>query len=342
MIACLLAALMATGSALTLTTAGLLTNSVYRPLAPGRSEAHYVLVGRLFSGVYVIGGLLVAWYFKNVLDLYKFLVMFNCIVAASFWLGMTWRRANPAAAWASIGVTAMLTLVLPLCIPLIPGMRKAPYLQQVTAALPVTRTYHASATDLAERQAAIAKWDALQAAGLAAGARPVPLRQGETFAKTFTLPQKSVFWLQDLGKEHGRTVGVGMLRVELVALRLLGWNLSKNTYSFNETLSMLMRILLPFGVLLLVGLCTRPQEKAHLDHFYARLCTPIYPEPQLDAQAVERTRQELSLDASGKLFPGSAWEWYPWNRRDWSGVLWCSGGALGVIMLLVLVTRIGG
>jgi len=43
MIACLMAALMSTADALMLTTSALLTQSVYRPMFPGRSEKHYIL-----------------------------------------------------------------------------------------------------------------------------------------------------------------------------------------------------------------------------------------------------------------------------------------------------------
>ena len=342
MIACLLAALMATASALTLTTAALLTGSVYRPLFPNRSEAHYVKVGRLFSGVYVFGGLFTAWYFNSVFDLLKFMVMFNCIVAASFWLGMSWRRANPAAAWASIGVTGLLTLLLPLSIPLLPGVRSNGYLQKVTAPLPVTRSYRASQADLDERLTAIKSWDALHAAGLAKGPRPAPLQAGQTFARTFTLPQKSVFWQQGLVVEHGQTVGAGFLKVELVALDLLGWDLSKNSYSFNETLTMLVRIFVPFGVLLLVGLLTKPQERAYLDRFYARLNTPVYADPALDAREMERSLADPARFTHLKLFPTSSWEALRWSRRDWTGLCWCTAGALGVVALLVLITHIGG
>ena len=340
MIACLLAALMATASALTLTTAALLTRSVYRPLAPGRSEAHYIAVGRVFSGLYIFGGLFVAWYFNSVFDLLKFMVMFNCIVAASFWLGMTWRRANPAAAWASIIVTGLFTLVLPLTIPLLPGVRAHAYLQQLTAPLPVTRGYIASQADVDERQAAIARWDTLAAARLAPGARPQPLALGQPFARTFTLPQKSVFWLQGVETVQGQTRGVGLLKVELVALNLLGWKLAQNAYSLNETLTIVFRIVVPFGVLLLVGLLTKPQDAAVLDRFYARLITPVYPDPALDAREIERTIADMPRQ--GKLFPASAWELYRWTPRDWTGLCWCLGAACGVVGLLVLVTRLGG
>lgn len=341
MLACLLAALMSTASTLALTTGALLTKSVYHPLVPHKSEAHYVKVGRVLSLLYIIGGLLIAWKFDSVFDIYKYLVLFYSILAGAFWLGMTWRRANPRAAWASILVMILLTIVLPVLVPLLPGMREHPRLLKETAPLPVTRTYHATQADLDERLAAITKWNTLNADGQAEGTCPAPLVMGQTFEKTFTIKKKSVFWWQDFAKVGDRKVGKGLLKVELVTLDLLGWDLSKNSYSTNETISILIRILVPFGVLLVVGLLTKPQDKPFLDRFYARLRTPVHPDPQLDALEIERTHTDPFRYDAGRLFPGSAWEFRRWDRHDWAGIFLCTGGALGVVALLVLVTRLG-
>ncbi|MCX5685293.1 MAG: sodium:solute symporter family protein, partial [Planctomycetota bacterium] len=90
MIACLMAALMSMASMLMLTTAAILTNSVYRPLFPGKSEQHYVWVGRAFSVFYLVSGVLIATKFTSIFDLVVFQGTFNCILAASFWFGILW------------------------------------------------------------------------------------------------------------------------------------------------------------------------------------------------------------------------------------------------------------
>ena len=341
MIACLLAALMSTASALALTTGALLTNSIYKPFVPNKSETHYVRVGRALSMLYIIGGLIIAWSFNSVFDIYKYLVLFFCIMAAAFWLGMTWRRANAAGAWASIIVMLMLTIVLPIAIPAIPGMRENPRLLKETAPLPVTRTYHATQTDIDERAKDIDKWDKLNATGEAEGPRPTALTSGESFAKTFTIKKKSVFWWLDFQKSGDRKVGQGLLKVELVAIDLMGFDLSKNSYSTNETISMLVRILVPFAVMLLVGLGTKPQDKLFLDRFFARLRTPIYPDPALDQVEVERTMADPSRYDHLRLFPGSSWEFRRWDRADRHGVVWMITGALGVVALLIVVAQLG-
>lgn len=341
MIACLLAALMSTASTLALTTGALLTNSVYKPLVAKKSEAHYVTVGRILSLLYIIGGLIIAWCFDSVFDIYKYLVLFYCIIAAAFWLGMTWRRANAKAAWASIIVMLLLTVVLPVTLPMIPGMRENPRLLKETAPLPVTRSYHATQADIDERAGAIARWEKANIAGAAQGSRPAVLTMGQRFDKTFTIKKKSIFWWQDFKSVGDRKVGLGLLKVELLALDLLGAKLEKNSYSTNETISMLIRILVPFAVMLLVGLMTKPQQKEHLDRFFARLRTPAHADRELDRQEVERTQNDPARYDHCRLFPGSAWEFTRWDRRDWYGVFYCTGGAIGVLILLLLVARLG-
>ena len=44
-----------------------------------------------------------------------------------------------------------------------------------------------------------------------------------------------------------------MLKVDLVLIDLLGWDLSGNPYALNETMTALLRILVPFGTLIVVS-----------------------------------------------------------------------------------------
>ena len=116
MISCLLAAQMSTADCLMITCSGLLTHNIYRPLVPGRSEIHYVRVGRMAGGMVIVGSALIATQFDSILQILKFMWEVNVMVAASFWLGMKWRRSNAAAAWSSITVTSLFFYILPLLI----------------------------------------------------------------------------------------------------------------------------------------------------------------------------------------------------------------------------------
>lgn len=341
MVACLMAALMSTADAHMLTTAALLTNSVYRPLVPDRSEAHYVRVGRIFGVVYLAGGVLLAMAFDDILKLFLFMLAFNSMVAASFWLGMTWRRANRIAAWVSIGVTFAFTLALPVLVPLVPGVRDSARLARTTAAYPVVNEYTAGPADLREREAEIARWDARHALGGAEGERPAPLTLGQRYEKTQIVPEFSIFWQQGLDRSGERPRGKGMLNVELVVLDALGLDLTKFRISFIETLTYIARVLIPFGLLLLVGRFTRPMDARMLDRFYGRLRTAVKADRDADAEEMRETLADPHRFDHLRLFPNSNWEFRKWTRADWRGMGWVSAGIVGVVVLAGLIVRLG-
>jgi len=341
MIACLIAALMAAKSAFMITAAALVTNNLYRPYRPNCTEAHYVKVGRVFGALYMMTSAYFAIQSNGLFGLFKMTMMFNSILAASFWLGMVWRRSNAAGAWASMVVMFIATVVLPFGLPVIPGVRTSEYLGKTTQSIPVSRTYVARDMDVQERERAIAKWDRLNAAALAEGLRPESLKAGEKFQKEVLLPKKSIFWSEGFEFQNGKAIGRGNLKVELIALDYLGWDLSKNTYSLNETLTFLFRIFIPFLVLILVALFTQAVDKERLDQFYGKMLTPVVGTHADDDREMALTRANPNRFAHLKLFPDSNWEFRKWNREDWLGVGGASLAAVSVVLLLVVIIGLG-
>ena len=342
MIASLMAALMAAKSAFMLSASALITNNLYRPMVPGKDEGHYLRVGRVCSALYMLVSVLVAMQFNDVFGLFKMTTIFNCILAASFWLGMVWRRSNRIAAWASMVVMFIVTVLLPFGFPLLPGVREAGALQKTTVAVPVVRRASAREMDVAERDRAIATWQKRQAAGLATGPAPTPLHVGDPLEKTILLPSKSIFWSEGLSFTTGQATGQGVLKVELVALDWLGWDLRQNSYAFNETLTFIFRILVPFAVLMLVALCTRPEAESRLEQFYGKMRTPVVGTPADDAREIALTRANPRRYDHLKLFPRTNWEFRKWNRHDWVGVCGASLASATVVGFLILVVRLGG
>jgi SSS family solute:Na+ symporter len=268
-------------------------------------------------------------------------MMFNSILAACFWLGMVWRRANAAGAWTSMIIMFVATVVLPFGMPVISGVRTSEYLCKTTMAIPVSRTYVAREMDVQFRNEAIAKWERLNAAGIRENDRPQLLQIGQKFEKEVLLPKKSIFWSDGLEFNEGKTSGLGNLKVELIALDLLGWDLSKNSYSLNETLTFLFRIIFPFAILMLVSYFTLPEDKKRLDHFYGKMLTPVVGTHEDDEHAMKLTRENPKRFNHLLLFPNSNLEFRKWNREDWLGVIVSSLAAIGVVFLLVLVVSIG-
>jgi len=342
MIACLIAALMAAKSAFMLTAAALITNNLYRPFRPNCSENHYIWAGRIFSAMYMLVSAYIATQSKGLFELFKMTMMFNCILAAAFWLGMLWRRSNTVGAWTSMVVMFIATVVLPFGMPLLPEMRTSDYLLKTTEAIPVTRTYTARQMDVQQRTKAILSWDKLNEIGKAEGVRPVQIKTGEKFEKKVLLPKKSIFWSEGINYKGEKAVGKGYLKVELIALDKLGWNLSKNSYSLNETMTFVFRIVFPFLILMLVAYFTKPQKKELLDKFYGKLLTPVEGSCNLeDDREMELTNANPTRFNHLKIFPNSNWEFRIWNREDWTGVIVSCLAVASVVGLLMLIVSLG-
>jgi SSS family solute:Na+ symporter len=325
-----------------LTAAALITNNLYRPFRPNCSEGHYVWVGRIFSACYMLFSAYVATQSKGLFELFKMTMMFNSILAAAFWMGMLWRRANRAGAWASMVFMFVATVILPFGMPFLPGMRTSEYLSKTTQPDPVARSYTAREMDVQQRDRAIASWDKLNELGKSEGARPSDIKTGEKFEKIVLLPRKSIFWSEGIDYSDGKAVGNGYLKAELIVLDRMGWDLSKNSYSLNETLTFLFRIIPPFLILMVVSCFTKPHAKELLDQFYGKLRTPVLGiSNSADDHEMELTRANPNRFNHLKMFPGSNWEFRAWNREDWSGVLGSCLAIVSVVALLVFVVSLG-
>ncbi len=341
MIACLIAALMAAKSAFMLTAAALITNNLYRPFRPNCSENHYIWAGRIFSAMYMIVSAYIATQSKGLFELFKMTMMFNSILAAAFWLGMLWRRSNGAGAWISMVVMFIATVILPFGMPVLPGMRSSEYLSKTTNPIPVSRTYTAREMDVQQRNHALVLWDKLNVVGKSVGERPLVLKTGEKFEKKVLLPKKSIFWSEGIDYSNGTTTGKGYLKVELVALDRMGWDLSQNSYSLNETFTFLFRIIIPFLMLMLVAFFTKPEEKELLDQFYGKMLTPVVGTLEDDEREMALTRDNPTRFNHLKIFPNSNWEFRKWNREDWVGVIVSCLAVVSVVALLVFIVSLG-
>ncbi len=340
MIASLIAALMSAKSTFLLSASAMITNNLYRPFRPNKSEAHYIKMGRVFGALYMFICAYFAMKSSSLFELFKMTMMFNSILAAAFWLGMLWRRSNAVGAWTSMIIMFVATVVLPFGLAAISGVKTSEYLCKTTEAIPVSRQYTASERDVIARDMAVAMWEQSNAAGKTEAECPEKLKTGDKFEKTVLLPPKSIFWSEGLNFNNGTAEGRGYLKVELVALDVLGWDLSKNTYSFNETLTFIFRIIFPFFILMMVSRFTRPEDKNRLDQFYGKMLTPVAANED-DEKAMQLTRENPNRFRHLLMFPNSNWEFRKWNREDWKGVIGSSIAAVTVVLLLILIVGIG-
>lgn len=78
------------------------TRNLYAHLVPWRSDRHYLWAGRAAAALMLAAGILFALYGGSVTWLYASSVQVIGLVGPAFWMGVVWRRANAAAAWASV------------------------------------------------------------------------------------------------------------------------------------------------------------------------------------------------------------------------------------------------
>jgi len=70
-------------------------------LLPGKSPKHYLWVGRIVAFCIVAGGLASAYLIENVIQGIEIFWKISPMLGIAFWLGLFWRRATTAGAWAS-------------------------------------------------------------------------------------------------------------------------------------------------------------------------------------------------------------------------------------------------
>lgn len=100
-VAALLAGVMSSCDSFMISASGLFTENLYRPLSVGRSDKHYLWVGRIAALIIVSAGLWVAFKMPNVISGLKTWLKIAPMLGVAFWLGLFWKRFNAAGAWAS-------------------------------------------------------------------------------------------------------------------------------------------------------------------------------------------------------------------------------------------------
>jgi solute:Na+ symporter, SSS family len=344
MIACLMAALMSTATCLMITASSLILHNLYRPFFKGYKPSHDILVGRLTGFVVIVGGALIATQFDNILQMLKFTWEFNVVLAASFWLGMKWRRANRIGAWSSILSTMLIFSLLPIFTPMfLPSLRTDSYLLKMTSPAPLIRTFAAHEMDIVNRQQEISRWENLDASAKEQTPRPLPLQIGEKFSKTDILPQRSIFWTQGIKiNSRGEKYGSGMLNLELVLVDKYISNLSLQPYALNETLRVLIRTIFPFLILLLAARLSKPENIDRLNQFYGRMKTMVHVDPIQDQKELLLSIENPLRFDHFKLFPSSQWEIYRWKKVDIVGFFVSVAIVFLLIAAMFLLVSIGG
>jgi len=101
LIASLLATIQSTGVVLMISGSSIFVRNFYAVYFKKRPEKHYLFVGRVISFVIVLGSLGFALLLPGVIKALELFMQIPALIGIPFWMGIVWRRANPASAWAS-------------------------------------------------------------------------------------------------------------------------------------------------------------------------------------------------------------------------------------------------
>jgi Na+/proline symporter len=100
-IASILASMMGACNALMVTGSALCVENIYRPfLAKGQSDRHYKTAGRVAAVLVVGGAILFACKMESVVTGLEVFWKTAAMMGVALWVGMFWRRATVAGAWA--------------------------------------------------------------------------------------------------------------------------------------------------------------------------------------------------------------------------------------------------
>jgi Na+/proline symporter len=100
-LAALLASVMSSCDAFMISSSALFTQNIYTPWKPGRSQKHYIAVGRIAAVVVVSGGVVFAFWLPGVVAGLEIFWKISAMMGIAFWLGLFWRRMTVAGAWAT-------------------------------------------------------------------------------------------------------------------------------------------------------------------------------------------------------------------------------------------------
>jgi len=144
----ILAANMSTLDAGAVSYSALFIKNLYEPFRPDKSEKHYLFIGRIAIAVTLLGGIVVALFVNNLLELFKYMISVPAIFGASIWLGFIWRRLTKSAVFIQVAICLIIYAIIPNLFQTLDWARYNESFLQETKAKTVTITISALTEDV--------------------------------------------------------------------------------------------------------------------------------------------------------------------------------------------------
>ncbi|MFC2156380.1 sodium:solute symporter [Acidobacteriota bacterium] len=313
----ILAANMSTLDAGAVSYSALFIKNIYEPLKPRRTEKHYLNVGRIAIVGTLLGGIFVALYIDNLLELFKYVISIPAIFGASIWLGFMWRRLTKTAVVVQVAVCLMIYAVIPNLFQGMEWARNNPAFLKETQPQTVVITTGALAEDVE--------------AGLAQNI-------GESIQKQHVIPSTGIYFenvtLRDSSDPDSQKVGMGRFHAELWVLSWFGIDFTHMKKAQLVAVRFFFDALFPFLLLFPISYVSRPTPENLLDRFYARLHTPVQPTEEEEKRVLEENYRNPERLKKNKIWPRSNWEIHKPGWMDFVG-FFGSWVLVGIIILLL-------
>jgi SSS family solute:Na+ symporter len=324
MLAGILAATMSSLGASSVSYSALFIRNIYQPFFPQKSEQQYIFISRIIIGLTFLGGIGVALYLDNLLELFKYIISIPAIFGASVWLGFIWRRLTKWAVIVQVTLCLLIYAIIPNIFMHLEGVRNNEKFLLETNTKQVVFSTAALQSDVEAGRAA---------------------KAGEKIIKNHTVEPVGIFF-ESVARVNpddptSPKAGFGRFQAEIWIMSWFGIDFTSWSKAQLTAGRFFFDALFPFLVLFLVSFLTKPGEKHHLDKFYAKMYTPVQPTPEEESLALQTAYDNPRMYDDRKLFRKSNWEMLKPRRIDYIGFFgsWVLVGI--IVFLLWLVVTIG-
>ncbi len=324
MLAGILAATMSSLGATSVSYSALFIRNIYQPWFPQKSEKHYIFMSRIIIAFTLLGGIGVALYLDNLLELFKYIISIPAIFGASVWLGFIWRRLTKSAVVVQVTLCLIIYAVIPNLFMQLEGIKNNPKFLLETNSRQVVVSTASLQTDV----------DAGRTS-----------KVGEIIKKNHTIEPVGVFFesvarVNPDDPSSPRT-GLGRFQSEIWIMSWFGIDFANWTKPQLTATRFFFDALFPFLILFILSFITKPEDKNHLDRFYAKMYTPVQSTAEEEEKALQTAYNNPGMYDHRKLFKKSNWEMLKPGRIDYLG-FFGSWGLVGIIVFFLwLVVTIG-
>jgi SSS family solute:Na+ symporter len=316
MISGIMAANMSTLAGVSVYLSALFVRHLYKPLAPNKSERHYINTSRVSIAFILLLSVYVAIASSGIIDILKMLPSLNIIFGAPVMLLLFWKRLTLKAVYVQVITCAVLFAILPGLLPMFDSCRTSPWLTAQTRERIVKHIVPATQDDVEK------------------GLAPTV---GQRFTRETLIPPTSIYYdavaRSNPDDANSPKVGLGRINTEMIVAHLVGFNLRNMKPATLLTIRYLVDTFLPFLILIPVSLLTRDKGiEDNIARFYVKMKTKVIADRELDNAELQKSYENPTRFDHLKLFPKSNWEFCKWTREDTGGFLVSIGLTVGILL----------